>query len=271
MQTVHAGPRLWQTPERSERIGSRLLPKPGSSCGLHAANCAQPCSARYAGVVCGGQAQPPRFAMHGSELDLKPEINLALNWLTPRGAAVKQWMEERASLKEERLLTFGTAAETASASTLADLLARCRASEELSDFAEAVLRLAVVEASRRKTEALGRLLALGLGDNETPEIDEAWLMLNAVADLEPPHLRVLRRLHDERTSHGVLDIELARMFPNGVPLMYPLLKTLERHGLAGPVPGGDAGAPYAAVEWAIWEFGTLVLERLFPEDGPSSS
>jgi hypothetical protein len=201
--------------------------------------------------------------MTSSQVSTNPDINLALKLLAPRAAAVKQWSEERAQLKEERLLAFGVAAEAASSISLESLLSRCRESDEHSDFAEAVLRMAVAEASRRKTAALGRLLALGLQEGDA-EIDEAWLMLNAVADLEQPHLRVLRRLHDEGDRyHGVLDTELARTFPNGVALMYPLLKTLERHGLAGPLSGPIESTPDTPVEWAIWDFGVLVLERLF--------
>lgn len=207
--------------------------------------------------------------MASSQLNPTPEINLALNLLAPRVASVKQWAEERRRLKEERLLTFGLATETASTASLADLLSRCKESDELSDFAESVLRMAVAEASRRKAAALGRLLAIGLREDGEAEIDEAWLMLNAIADLERPHLRVLRRLHDEGDRyHGVLDTELARMFPNGVALMYPLLKTLERHGLAGPLPGKIESTPDMPVEWAIWDFGILVLERLFLEEAP---
>ncbi len=207
----------------------------------------------------------PGSELNPSELPFNPEFKLGLALLAPRAAAVNRWMEERRTLKESRLLEFTAAAEASSAGSREALMARCRENEELSDFAESVLRLAVAEASRRKTSALGRLLALGLGEDQQTEIDEAWLMLNAVADLEPPHLRVLRRLKDEGTAgKGILDIELARMFPNGLALMYPLLKTLERHGLAGPL--SSTSDPGAAVEWGIWEFGVLVLDRLFPEE-----
>jgi hypothetical protein len=201
--------------------------------------------------------------------DFTPEWKFAINVISPRPlAAFSEWMEERQDRKRKRLMEFAVEVATRSGTSLEDLMARCAASDELSDFAESVLRLAAAEASRRKTVALGRLLALGLGDNTT-DIDEAWLILNAVADLQQPHIRVLRRLHDQGTRYqGVLDSELAKMFPNGVALMYPLLKTLERHGLAGPRPTKTDVTPDTAVEWAIWEFGILVLERLFLDHEP---
>jgi hypothetical protein len=99
-------------------------------------------------------------------------------------------------------------------------------------------------------------------------LNEAWLLLNAVADLDPPHLKVLRRLHAEGDRYrGIIDYELAAMFPRGTIVLYPILKTLERHGLAGPLKPGRSGDPDGPAEWAIWEFGILLLDRLFPSSG----
>jgi hypothetical protein len=55
------------------------------------------------------------------------------------------------------------------------------------------------------------------------------------------------------------------MFERGTVVLYPMLKTLERHGLAGPLRPGQAGDPDDPVEWAVWDFGLLLLDRLFPQ------
>ena len=48
-------------------------------------------------------------------------------------------------------------------------------------------------------------------------------------------------------------------------LLYGLLKTLERHGLAGPLEergGSSPRGPDEAVTWAVWDLGLLLWERL---------
>jgi hypothetical protein len=67
---------------------------------------------------------------------------------------------------------------------------------------------------------------------------------------------------------GIVDYELAAIFPNGTTVLYPILKALERHGLAGLLRPARAGDPDGPVEWAIWDFGLLLLGRLCP-DRPS--
>lgn len=96
-------------------------------------------------------------------------------------------------------------------------------------------------------------------------VDKTWLLLNATVDLDPPHVRVLQRLAQKGDRyHGVVDYELAQMFRNGTTLLYPLLKTLERHGLAGPLSPSAPGDPDGPIEWAIWDFGLLLTNRIFP-------
>ncbi|MEX2197073.1 MAG: hypothetical protein WD844_17510 [Thermoleophilaceae bacterium] len=184
---------------------------------------------------------------------------------SPRAANFVQWWEGRQRLKQERYLSFVEIAEAEDVGSLDALLDRARDDDELSDFVEAVIEHVVKESSRAKVAAFGRLLRLMTDTGDDTQVDEAWLLLRAVAELDPPHLRVLRRLREEGNRyHGVNDYALAGMFERGTVVLYPLLKTLERHGLAGPLRPAPAGDPDSPIEWAIWDFGLLFLDRLFP-------
>ncbi|HEX4806268.1 MAG TPA: hypothetical protein VFU94_10220 [Conexibacter sp.] len=197
--------------------------------------------------------------------ELGPNRRLLLRTLSPRLASLVQWWEERQRIKQQRYLDLIDLAEAHRVGQIDELLRRSAVDENLGDFVEALIDLATQTSSRRKSEAFGRLLALTAADVEHEPLDEAWLLLNAVADLDPPHLKVLRRLdRDGDRYRGIVDLELAAMFPNGTTVLYPILKTLERHGLAGPLRPARSGDPDGPVEWAIWDFGLLLLGRLYP-------
>jgi hypothetical protein len=198
-------------------------------------------------------------------LELTPSQRLLLQMASPRAASFVQWWEGRQRLKHDRYLTFVDVAEASDAGSLEALLARAQADDGISDLLEAVIEHALKESSRAKVEAFGRLLHLVASAPADSKVDEAWMLLRAVSDLDPPHIRVLKRLQTDGDRYrGVLDYELARMFDRGTVVLYPMLKTLERHGLAGPLRPADPGDPDGPVEWAVWDFGLLLLDRLFP-------
>lgn len=120
--------------------------------------------------------------------------------------------------------------------------------------------------SRLKMRALGRLIGRAL-PQPGPSIDETRLLLAAVRELEDPHFHVLKRLYDEGDRRrGLFDRTLAKDFDNGIVLLYSILNTLNRHALAGPLrPATD---PDEAQEWAIWDFGYLLVTEcvLLDED-----
>ncbi len=200
-------------------------------------------------------------------MKLSPTPRLLLKVASPRAANLVEWWEARREIKQVRYLDFVDVVEAGDLGSLEALLRRAAVDEGLSDFVEAVLERVTAEASREKIDAFGRLLRLVAQDIDRAEVDEAWLMLNAVSDLDPPHLRVLCRLaRDGDRYGGVTDYELASMFARGTAILYPMLKALERHGLAGPLRTAAPGDPDGPVEWAIWDFGLLLLERLFPDE-----
>ena len=203
----------------------------------------------------------PRF-------ELGPSQRLLLQIVSARAASFVQWWEARQRLKQERYLSFAELVEADDVGSLDSLLSRARSDDELGDLVETVIEHVIKESSEAKVAAFGRLLRLVSASVDDASVDEAWLLLRAITDLDPPHLRILRRLRDEGDRYrGVQDYALAQMFDRGTVVLYPMLKTLERHGLAGPLHPAQPGDPDGPVEWAIWDFGLLLLERLYPTGG----
>jgi hypothetical protein len=205
---------------------------------------------------------------------LLPELKVALRLIAPaRAEALITYLEDRRVRRHARLEALAESAEAEAGETFDVLLERARQDDTRSDLAEEVLQQAFDTAVEWKMRALGRALAQGLLADDEAEIDEVRLMLAAMKDLEAPHVRVLQRLYSEGDRYnGIVDYQLASMFPNGLRVLYALLKTLERHGLAGQLAsqtidgGGPAGdGPDDPRRWAIWDFGILLIERLLYE------
>ena len=69
---------------------------------------------------------------------------------------------------------------------------------------------------------------------------------------------------EKLSQRGVEDRELARMFSNGTTVLYPILKTLERHGLAGSMTPPSEN-PDQSFIWSVWDFGVLLYEKLLTD------
>jgi hypothetical protein len=124
--------------------------------------------------------------------ELTPSQRLLLQVASPRAANFVQWWEGRQRLKHERYLSFVEIVEAGNADSLEALLNRANADDDLSDFTEAVIEHVLRESSRVKVEAFGRLLSLMSTTVDDARVDEAWLLLRAAAELDPPHLKILR-------------------------------------------------------------------------------
>lgn len=205
---------------------------------------------------------------------LLPEIKLFLRVLAPaRGEAIAKYIDDRRQRQQARLDVFADAAEDASGMSFEALLEKGEEDDARSDLTREVLEQAAATVASSKMRALGRALALGLLAEDDAAVDEVAMMLNALADLEVPHIRVLNRLYAEGTRYdGIEDYELALMFRNGTTVLYPILKTLERHGLAGELarsardrPLPEHADPDRTRTWAIWDFGILLIEKLLDE------
>jgi hypothetical protein len=158
-----------------------------------------------------------------------------------------------------------------SGASISDLFESAARRAELSSLLTETLESAQRTADERKLRALGRILAQGYLASDDAAVDELALMHAAVRDLEAPHLKVLDRLMAEKMSQqGVEDSILAQLFPNGPVVLYPMLKTLERHGLAGPMTP-PSNNPDQAIVWGVWDFGVLLYEKLLSEGAGSAS
>lgn len=129
---------------------------------------------------------------------------------------------------------------------------------------EALLAEALEAAARTGFEAKRRLLGRAvaealLGDNEAA-LDSAALVVAALAQLEPVHVRALIRLEKATAVSDKSDDERRRSamheFNKGQPV--PVLAALEKSGvmIPGTFLGGGVGA------FAISDFGTLILREL---------
>ena len=163
-----------------------------------------------------------------------------------------------------RLWVVADACEKHAGESFDRLIERAKGDPAKEEVAERVFRIASQPGTEAKMRALGRALADGVLADSSRSVDEVSLMLRAIEDLEAPHILVLERLFREGDRYsGIPDCDLASMFPNGVRFMYSILKTLEQHGLAGPLGDHGEKSPDSVVTWAIWDFGVLLMEKLF--------
>ncbi|MEV4414073.1 hypothetical protein [Catellatospora sp. NPDC049609] len=201
-----------------------------------------------------------------SALDrLRPELKLAAGLVPVVGPALAQYIDDHAERRRARIAAVGRSFSSESGADPENLLAVAAAHERLSDLVADVMESAQRTSSERKLAAFGRILASGFLAHDDAAVDELELIHAAVRDMEGGHLRVLDRLAQsgagptQSSAHhlGVPDYELAAMFPNGVVVVYAILKTLERHGIAGPMtpPSQDLDQ---SILWSIWDFGLLL-------------
>ncbi|WP_194903962.1 hypothetical protein [Catenulispora rubra] len=196
---------------------------------------------------------------------LSPEVKLAVSLIPFLGPAFTKYIDDVVERRRKKLRTIEKEFTQASGEDIAALFERSTADPRFGDLLTQTIDEAQRTASERKLRALGRLLALGFDDDEPEHLDEIELMFLAVADLESAHIRVLDLLVRRGTRHGgVGDYQIASLFPNGTTVAYPILKTLERHGMAGPQSPPSAD-PDQVIKWVPWDFGIYVHQKLLAE------
>jgi hypothetical protein len=129
--------------------------------------------------------------------------------------------------------------------------------------------------SREKAEALGRALRAGLLATDGAMVDDASALVDALAALNVPHLRLLLLLKEHHDWHytdpednqkgrasryGMTDEELGERWTGGDHMIFPLAAVLVREGLvedASPATyeGGSARAitPWGVQLLAHWQ------------------
>lgn len=193
---------------------------------------------------------------------MSPEIKLAARLIPWLGEAFAKYTDDVIERRRAKLRALEEEFTSASGEEIDRVFERSARDPRFGDLVAETLDAAQRTASDQKVRAFGRLLALGFEGADPPHLDEIELMFLALADLEAAHIRVLDMLVRRATRYkGIADYEIARLFPNGTTISYPILKTLERHGLAGPQSPATAD-PDSPVLWAPWDFGLFVHKEL---------
>jgi hypothetical protein len=144
--------------------------------------------------------------------------------------------------------------------------------EEHQELLARALTIAQDTAMRDKRRALGRALAAAASDIGT-KVDDEVLFIRVLAELDEPHIRVLRITstippHLQATSRH-LDRPVRQWYPSSIAEADPglegaawaLLETLERHGLLWT--SGEQLTPNGMEpEYTITPYGEWFLTRL---------
>ena len=152
--------------------------------------------------------------------------------------------ERRVSHVEETL----TEAADTSATTLEEFLDAAVSGERSQELLARVVMAAQDTTMREKRRALGRALAAGVA-GDSAVVDEELLFVRAIADLDPPHIRLLSLIGSEAPSKapikgGWMTHEITRHDPGLSDVLPALLATLELHtliqdgGIVRPMEGG---------------------------------
>jgi hypothetical protein len=149
----------------------------------------------------------------------------------------------RARRLEHAAETVMDGAEAFGAETLEqfmDFIEAAVSDEEHQELLARALTIAQDTAMRDKRRALGRALASAASETGT-RVDEELLFIRVLADLDEPHIRLLRLMSTSPrhlVSMGLPDVRqwypwsIAEADPGLTDSTYALLLVLERHGLA---------------------------------------
>jgi hypothetical protein len=194
-----------------------------------------------------------------------PEIKLAARLIPWLGDAFAQYADDVIKRRHDKLRRMEEEFSRESGESIDALFARAVDEPRLGDLLAESIDSAQRTSSAAKLKSLGRLLAQGFSASDAETVDEVELLYSAIRGLESAHIRVLHLLVTEGGRYqGVPDYRVAQLFPDGVRIAYAILKTLERHGLAGPQspPSPD---PDVTNIWVPWDFGIFLYERLLAE------
>lgn len=216
--------------------------------------------------------------------ETSPERELARKMLVPsKVTAVLEYLAERRERSQRNAGEVLDAAAREANREVSDLLERIEANDDLAVLAAQVLDAAMRTAMEQKVRLLGRALGQAVADDAM--VDESILVTAALAELEPPHLRVLASIASRpipETHESPVIIDGGGAFDEGLPplivssaaeraaedvlgpdspLAGAIVGMLARHGLVFEVgsafPGhGDEGAIYAT------RFGLRLVELL---------
>ena len=162
--------------------------------------------------------------------------------------------------------------------TMDDLIAKAELSPPHAELLARILDAAGESVLPGKLEALAQVLADGI---DTDELDYPLALANALADLEAPAVRVLKRIsedgirpkHEEPAPHtGAIGTKTDRLqieLPADRLLIPSAIRLLDLHGLIRDVAvGAHLGPAGGGNRWVLSDLGVAVLELLGVENIP---
>jgi hypothetical protein len=175
-----------------------------------------------------------------------PEVAIAVSTAAPSMAyglnRLVQAFSRRRTAHAEETLTDAAAAATLPIEQFID---EALADEQRAELLVRALTAAQDVALREKRRALGRALAAGVCG--TSPIDDEFLFMRALADLDEPHIAVLQIIGSDAPAHrplprGWLNNEILERVPGLANALRAILTTLELHTLiARNQLAGEAG------------------------------
>ena len=196
------------------------------------------------------------------------------------GAAVEPVLEQVVSETLARRRARGRQALAVAASstdiTPEDLLDRILRDEQLLDLAAAVVAAASETMVEAKIQALGRALAAGALATDDAVVDEQRFLVDILADLEAPHIRVLKQLSIQhegygsprtpdggRRAYGWSTEDLSDRMPGMAVILRPVLNVLAGRELVRDTAVGSLGyVPGEGERWVVTDTGTRCLNLL---------
>jgi hypothetical protein len=200
---------------------------------------------------------------------LGPDAGAAATALTPAMEAV---LARVAAAAGQRRLCHAaeTVADAAEASglTVEELLQQAVADDRRHELLSRALGIAQDAALRDKRRALGRALAAGI-EGDDARIDDELLFIRAVADVDVPHIKLLKILSEDQPFAGRLSgspfhggwslATVAARHPEFGAALPALIWGLESHALVQTV---RSATPTTAVAYTITSAGRQLLNRL---------
>jgi hypothetical protein len=187
---------------------------------------------------------------------------------TITGAALAPYLE-RLAVRGEQMFTahvdrMSRIAADGLGMTADEFAQHAEATNERLLFTVNAFQAATRTVWEAKLQALGTVLRDGLSDDA--QLDVMPLVLAALDAIEAPHVRVLRAIRDDPSSHMIAreaaeefiwSVEdLAKRFPQLSSGIDPIVATLDRHGCIESVSAGGRSRR------SITDFGRAMLERI---------
>jgi hypothetical protein len=186
-------------------------------------------------------------------------------WGEPAAAALSHLINVVSGRRRSRsVYALGTGVRHASL-TINEFVQRCESDPELLQLCTKVIMAAQDTIFQGRLEALARSLASALEDGS--RVNEEILFTSVLAQLEPPHVRLLAHMEGGPSDedHSYNRLQLAQLDPGLEHVLEPLLSTLAGYGLVvRRSPAGIAvssGGP-EIVPYVMTAFGKHMLNRI---------